>query len=139
MNEQAMSFFLDELYRQCDYGVRAHRQMDAVLPDLDDFWFWAQAFLIAAGNASKLLWGVDDKAAKRRRALRDRLEVTADSPLRDRALRNHFEHFDERIEDAVATGAIIDTSVLPPGAIQDPSLLSPLSRTCGSSTPSPGG
>jgi len=50
MNEHETSFFLRELYRQCGYGVRAHRHMDAVLPNLDEFWFWAQAFLIAAGN-----------------------------------------------------------------------------------------
>ena len=30
----------------------------------------------------------------------------------------HFEHFDERIEDAVATGVTVDASIFPKGAIE---------------------
>jgi hypothetical protein len=65
---------------------------------VDRFWYSFQAFLVAAGNISKLLWPAYLKGEKlipeRGPDLRASLEVGEDSPLRSRALRNHFEHFD---------------------------------------------
>jgi len=55
--------------------------------------FFVQAFLVAAGNVSKLLWNEHWGEELRRM-----LNVKDDSPIADRTLRNHFEHFDERIE-----------------------------------------
>lgn len=63
-----------------------------------DIWFAIQNLLLAAGNLSRLLWGASTAQASSREELRQSLSVTDDSPLRDRRLRNHFEHFDHKLE-----------------------------------------
>jgi hypothetical protein len=62
-----------------------------------------QGLLVALGNVSKLLWPVRNRGATRRRGarLRESLSVADDSPLRDRSFRDHFEHFDERLDRRV--------------------------------------
>lgn len=50
----------------------------------------------------KLLWGKTESRAVGRSDLRAQLGVDDTSPLRDWALRNHFEHFDQRLEDRMA-------------------------------------
>jgi hypothetical protein len=126
MDEFTKDLFKREIGRQCSYGVSAHREMGLAFArslsrdpfvTLDPFWFWAQAFLLAAANISKLLWGTKAESAVRRQALRDELETTDESPVRNRAIRNHFEHFDERIEAAAPSGIVIDSNVMPKGAI----------------------
>lgn len=47
---------------------------------------------------SKLLWGVSGKHRASRQALRRTLDAREDSPLKNRDLRDTFEHFDERLE-----------------------------------------
>jgi hypothetical protein len=74
------------------------------------FWYSAQAFLLAVANISRTLWPAegDPKAGRnvpqsRGIELRKHLGLPAHSPLTDRAVRNHFEHFDEGL-DLWATG-----------------------------------
>jgi hypothetical protein len=62
-----------------------------------DTWYAVQNLLIACGNLSKLLWGKKSQTASRK-DLRHSLGVSDDSPLRDRSLRDYFEHFDEKLE-----------------------------------------
>jgi hypothetical protein len=65
----------------------------------DRLWFSVQAFLVAAGNISKLLWPPDKPLLPERGPeLRANLEVEENSPLKPRTFRNHFEHFDKRLE-----------------------------------------
>jgi hypothetical protein len=78
---------------------------------------WGQAFLIAAANVSKSLRGVNEGTAARRQELREELDTSDESPVRDRAIRNHFEHFDERIEGAAPSRIFIDSTVMPREAI----------------------
>jgi hypothetical protein len=67
-----------------------------------EYWAAVQTLLVAAANVSKLLWppgpsslgAVPDRGEQVRRLL----GIADDSPLRDRAARNHAEHFDERLE-----------------------------------------
>jgi hypothetical protein len=66
--------------------------------DIQRVFFALQNLLSAAANISKALWGSSPKAAERRQALRGSLGVADDSPLRNRDLRNHFDHFDERLD-----------------------------------------
>lgn len=61
-------------------------------------WYAIQGILVFAGNVSKLLWGANANRRAARAELRRALEISDDSPLEDRRLRNHFEHFDERLE-----------------------------------------
>ncbi len=72
---------------------------------VDKAWFSIEAFLMATGNISKVFWpsvpGKDKNRARierRCRALRILCEMGDDSPLKSRVLRNHFEHFDERLD-----------------------------------------
>jgi hypothetical protein len=70
-----------------------------IAPDASDLlWFSLQNLLTAAANISKALWGSGGKSAEARRALRESLGVPDDSPLRETILRNHYEHFDERLD-----------------------------------------
>jgi hypothetical protein len=90
-------------------------------------WFSIHALLSAAGNASKLLWPSRDCGTtpqrwklieKRRRALCALLSVKNSSPLRSRTFRNHFEHFDSRLDSWIEdTGGqiYVDLNIGPRG------------------------
>ena len=57
-------------------------------------WSAIQSLLVAVANISKILWS---GSAKRGKDLRTILEISDGSELHQRALRNHFEHYDERL------------------------------------------
>lgn len=82
---------------------------------MNRLWASVQAMLGASANVSKLLWGTNAEAEKRREPLRRSLEVPDDSPIRDRDMRNAFEHFDERLEDWASEGhsVAVDSNVGP--------------------------
>ena len=82
--------------------------------DMDRIWCAAQGFLVAAANVSKLLWGSGQSEPDGRKALRQTLGVPDESPLASRTMRNHFEHFDERLESWVesSTGMFVDSNVM---------------------------
>jgi hypothetical protein len=72
--------------------------------EADRAWKSIQDILLGAANLSKLLWGSFSSGQKRKRAaeraeIRTKLDVDDSSPLYDMTMRNHFEHFDERLED----------------------------------------
>lgn len=105
MDEFLLWRFQIEVNRQCKFALKALDDMALLqAEENEDFWYSMQAFLSAVANVSKLLWGSGSKPrerrdkAERRRVLRESLEVKDDSPLRDRRFRNHFDHFDERLE-----------------------------------------
>jgi hypothetical protein len=84
---------------------------------MDRIWAGAQAFLIAAANVSKLLWGVERDGPKGRPELRASLGVPEDSPLSPpRYMRDHFEHFDKRLQDwgEEAQSNYVDLNIGPP-------------------------
>jgi hypothetical protein len=58
-----------------------------------------------------MLWPPDAAYASRGQELRAELGVTDDSALRSRALRNHFEHLDERIEGWEGGHALFDLNI----------------------------
>lgn len=69
--------------------------------DQDTLWIGCQMFVVGAGNVSKALWGDGRsrrKTAPVRQPLRDSLQTDDSSPLYDVAMRNHFEHYDERLD-----------------------------------------
>lgn len=79
----------DELARQLVGHPRFDRRTHGV-------WAGAQLLLSAAGNVSKLLWPADADASPSA-GLRRLLDADGAIALRDRSLRNSFEHLDERI------------------------------------------
>ena len=86
-----------------------------------EIWSAIQLVLTAAGNVSKILWPPRKSSAPRGAMLRELLDIDDDNPLFDRNIRNHFEHYDERIEDWFATkksAVYVDQSIGPPTAIR---------------------
>jgi hypothetical protein len=91
--------------------------------DQDMLWIGCQMFVVGAGNVSKALWGAGRKrttATPARRPLRDSLETDDSSALYSIPMRNHFEHYDERIEEWWAKSErhnIADRTIGPPSAV----------------------
>jgi hypothetical protein len=88
--------------------------------DIDRIWYSVQSLLVAAGNVSKLLWPSQSTARQRGEELRSSLRVPDSSPLEPRTFRNHFEHFDERLEEWATSSDrknFADSNVGPPGMI----------------------
>jgi hypothetical protein len=93
--------FLGEIEHQASLGIMAAKRLPtSSASDIEPLAVWSaiQSLLIAAGNVSKILWPVGEKSAPRGEMLRQLLQVAHDSPLADRRFRNHFEHYDERLE-----------------------------------------
>lgn len=120
-----LEIFKQEVYGQCGFALEAaadmQRQLTGRLPDGAERLFASlQALLLAVANISKLLWGTSPTTSEARRPLRSALQVNDDSPLRNRDLRNHFEHFDERLEEWVERDPrrnFVDMNVGPPGML----------------------
>jgi len=72
------------------------------------FWYSVQSLLMAAANVSKLLWPSyrkgENLVPNRGEVLRKSLAIDDEhSPLSKRTLRDHFEHYDARLEHWAAT------------------------------------
>lgn len=119
-----LDIFQREVNRQCKFALTAVEDMKSALdikaPNLDRFWYSVQAFLMAVGNISKLLWPSNPHIPERGRELREFLSVDGESVLELRKFRNHFEHFDERLEDWATSSdrhGFADSNVGPPNMI----------------------
>jgi len=115
-----MGLFYSQIRDQCDYVRRATEELEPALAaqDTDRVWYCLQNLLSAAANISKALWGVNPEIEKAREPLRASLGITDDSPLRSRELRNHFDHFDERLDEwdkKSTTRIYMDRNILPSG------------------------
>lgn len=77
-----------------------------------------QSLVLQAAALSRYFWPARPREPYRSRAvhLREGLRITDDSPLRNRDIRNHLEHFDERLDvfcrEALA-GVVLPTYVGP--------------------------
>ncbi len=122
MDKRVLHVFLVEVERQCRFAMLAYQDLQQAIQthDMDRIWYSVQAFLIAAGNASKLLWPSHTEIPDRGSELRASLGVHDASPLEPRAFRNHFEHFDERLEQWATSSQrhnFVDSNVGPLSAI----------------------
>lgn len=101
MDERESRLYIKEVHSQASFALFAWSDyFDAFRSeDIDRVWFAVQNFLIASANVSKLLWTPSKRTVHQERSawLRSLLQVADDSPLSNRSLRNHLEHFDERI------------------------------------------
>src|SRR5258708_2197610 len=103
MDRRIQFAFVCEVHRQCKFTLLAAEDLRASLmqepwPDHDRIWMSIQAILIAVGNVSKVLWPSRAQGRDRGQELCALFEVDDNSPLSSRLFRNHFEHFDERLE-----------------------------------------
>lgn len=65
-------------------------------------WMYVMTFLALSANVSKLIFPSPrgrKRAINRGRTLRKLLDVNDESLIASRELRNHFEHFDERLDE----------------------------------------
>jgi len=100
MDTMILRIFQREVERQCKFALIALQDLNHALEttNMDRIWYSVQAFLVAAGDVSKLLWPTNPLLPTRGEELRVSLAVPDSSPLAPRNFRNHFEHFDERLE-----------------------------------------
>jgi len=115
--------FKVQLQLQCQFALLAAKDLNQALPlgDCTKIFFALQNVLTSTGNISKALWGSDRKKAQERKPLREALGITDDSPLKPRTMRNHYEHFDERLDEwnkKSQTHNSLDLGVLPRSAVR---------------------
>ena len=88
--------FIGEIVLQVKIAQGAFKRLHAT-NDKIETWSSIQSILIATANVSKILWP-SEKHESRGEQLRMLLSVEKTSLLSDRRFRNHFEHYDERID-----------------------------------------
>jgi hypothetical protein len=130
--EYVLRAYLGELQRQAQFALKA---LDDVLTcgasstTNDDFdtWYAAQALLTALGIIRRILLGDDirgqinatkeDRVKAKKRGvdrglnLREMLGMELGTVLLSADVRNAFEHFDERLDQATAQPYMIDTAI----------------------------
>ncbi len=90
--------FFSEIALQAKIALRAGKLLNAT-PNYSDkleAWSLIQLILGSAANVSKILWS--KRFESRSEHLRKLLNIDENNPISKRKLRNHFEHYDERIE-----------------------------------------
>jgi|ERR1700744_5089562 len=100
MNGLQEMILISEIVLQSQIAKRAAERLYATHDKFDhvETWCSIQSILVSVGNVSKILWP-DKKYKTRGEKLRQLLQVEKDNPLSNRTFRNHFEHYDERIEE----------------------------------------
>ncbi len=100
MNGLQEMILIGEIVLQTKIAKRADERLQATHEKFDNIETWCsiQSILVAAGNVSKILWPTQ-KYKTRGVELRKLLQVELSNPLASRAFRNHFEHYDERVEE----------------------------------------
>lgn len=101
MNRLQEMTFINEIVMQSKIALRAAERLQTANDNLDKVEVWGsiQSILVATGNVSKILWPTYERHAKRGEILRQILKLENNNPLAERTFRNHFEHYDSRIEE----------------------------------------
>ena len=116
MKEFKDLIFISEILLQSKIAQRAFVRLEATQKNFDELEVWCsiQTILVATGNISKILWSSKNRLRSQR--LREMLKIDIDSIILDRKFRNHFEHYDERVEerfDNRSGGVYIDLAMNP--------------------------
>ena len=114
--------FQDQILLQCDFVVYASSDLNESLKQEDSrkTFFAIQNLLGSTANISEVLWGVNQTLSVERKPVRDSIGVTESSPLKTRAMRNNYDHFDERLDrwyEESQAHAYTDLNVMPRGFI----------------------
>lgn len=118
MNGLQEMIFVGEIILQSEIAQRAAERLEAANGSFDNIEVWSsiQSILVATGNVSKILWPPYKKNEKRGEKLRQLLQVQENNILSERKFRNHFEHYDSRIDDWFKndySGVYIDLAMNP--------------------------
>jgi len=96
----AEQVLIGEIVLQSKLAEKAADQLTtSSVADSVEVWGLIQSILVAAANVSKILWPSRKPYKARGKQLRELLGVDDNNLLSDRTFRNHFEHYDERIEE----------------------------------------
>ena len=101
MEQRVIELFCMEIKKQCSFSITAFKDIDIYLKksDVERVWYSIHAFLTATANISKIFWpNQRDGREKSAEELRKYLNIDNTSAFHNRTLRNHFEHFDDRLE-----------------------------------------
>lgn len=100
MDTYLLRIFQTHVRDQCQFLIMSAEMLKAGLQEknINRTLYAIQNILTAGANISKMLWGQKGRHAEARKRLRESIDITDDSPLRHVAMRNHFEHMDERID-----------------------------------------
>ena len=117
MNGLQEMILMGEIVLQSKIAQRAAERLRATHDDFNhvETWCSIQSILVAVGNVSKILWP-NERYKIRGERLRQLLKVEKNNPLSSRKFRNHFEHYDERIEEHFehnAQGVYVDLAMSP--------------------------
>ncbi len=95
-----LQVFQSQILVQCELALMATDEIGPAARGRERkrLFFAIQNLLNAAANIAKLLWGQGGQLATERQALRDSIGISDDSPLHEVAMRNNFEHMDERLD-----------------------------------------
>lgn len=104
---QAFTFVVrNETFAVNGAAVRMQAELDRGFEHCDHTTIWEAIYgiLSHSANLSKVFWPPSSKAeiVTRGQAMRTLFDVTDESPLFDRAVRNGFEHLDERLHTWLA-------------------------------------
>jgi hypothetical protein len=124
LDPRLQHIFESEVLKQWAFTIRSVAMMNNALQraDLDAFWFAMDTALGALANISKVFFppSTRSQAKRRGRQMREAYGVQDNSLLKERALRDAFEHFDERIDRWFQHNKdrpFADRNVTPPGGI----------------------
>ena len=123
METMLLRIFQRQVQLQCEALLVAVHDFNSAMTtdDMEHAWISIQNILSAAANISKALWGSKRRREADRKPLRDSLGVDDTSPFVHVAMRDHFEHYDERLDywwETSASHNYLDMSVMPPSAVQ---------------------
>src|SRR5687768_8347526 len=105
MDRRLTLMFLRQAWYQCEYALYAAHDINTTQGDAMRTFYAIERLLTAVANVSKIFWPSRSRSDPRplrkqeRQELRDLVGLTKRSLLRPRAMRDHFEHFDARIEE----------------------------------------
>ena len=101
MNPLQDMVLISEIVLQSKIALRAADRLKTPSSEVDrqvDIWSSIQSILVSTANVSKILWPKTKYKARGER-LRQMLRVEDSSILSSRKFRNHFEHYDEQIDE----------------------------------------
>lgn len=97
MDPMLLQVFQEQALTQAKFVLFAEEDL-ANTPDVYRIFFALEGLLNAAANLSKTFWGSGGKLPAERKPLRDSIGLSDSSPLQDVDMRNHFQHYDERVD-----------------------------------------
>jgi hypothetical protein len=114
IDERTLWHFRREVEFQCEVALHAFDGFERCFEQVDDtfavrVFVNIHAMMSAAAAISRMLFST--KNSERARALCEDLGVSEESILLSRGMRNHFEHFDERLDEwlpSTVDGSLID-------------------------------